>query len=83
MARQRGGFLQEASHQVVAGGSAVLGFMSSAEGAHDFTVCGIDEDFEEHWSQDRVLMDTTHHQPPPRYRAIDQNSLAVSRECLE
>ncbi|TRZ08585.1 hypothetical protein HGM15179_018521 [Zosterops borbonicus] len=48
------------------------------EGALNPTVYVIDEDIEQHWSQDRALRDTTHHQPPPGYRTIDHNSLAVS-----
>ncbi|KAJ7399556.1 hypothetical protein BTVI_113925 [Pitangus sulphuratus] len=149
MALQRGGFLQEASNQVVAGGSAgemlqlvallwpaltgphlscdndnlnssfyhvfgcpdpALGLLELnethfsslstfhpsvvataplsyvicklTEGALDFSVCVTNEDFEEHWSQDRALSDTTHHRPPPSYRAIDQNSGCVQDELM-
>ncbi|RMC21736.1 hypothetical protein DUI87_02605 [Hirundo rustica rustica] len=48
-----------------------------AEGALDLTLCVIDEDIEEPWSQDRALRDTTCHQPPPGHGAIDHNSLAA------
>ncbi|KAJ7414774.1 testosterone 17-beta-dehydrogenase 3-like [Pitangus sulphuratus] len=48
----------------------------------DLTVCVIDEDIEEHQSQDRSLRDTTCHQPPPGHRDINLISLAVSIQSI-
>ncbi|KAJ7411316.1 hypothetical protein WISP_103196 [Willisornis vidua] len=48
-----------------------------AEDALDLPVCVIDEDTEEHWSEDRALRVTSCHQSPPRHRAIDHNSVCT------
>lgn len=53
------------------------GLVSSAnlaEGTLSPTVCVIEKDIEEHWSQDRPLGDITHDWPLPRHRTIDNNS---------
>lgn len=46
-----------------------------AEDALDPTVCVIEEDIEEHQSEDRTLRDTTHHLPPSGQRGLDHNCL--------
>ena len=50
-----------------------------AGGALDFIIYVIDEDVEEHWSQDQPLGDATCGWSPPRRRAIDHNPLAATK----
>jgi len=49
-----------------------------AEGALNPTVWVIDKDAKEHWSQDRLLGDTTHYHSSLKHRAVDHNLLAVT-----
>lgn len=63
--------------------TTLLGLVDElAEGALSPAFCVTDEGAEEHQSQDRALRDITCHQPPPGYRTIDHNFLAVSIQTV-
>ncbi len=49
-----------------------------AEGALVPIVYIIDEDIEEHWSQDGPPGDAYRHRPSPGHKAVDNNSLAMA-----